>query len=98
MRVSRRTATTTSVLAIPASLITPFLREPTSETTCLGRLPLQEAVELLLPADRGAFPVPRNHHRLLRQRQQLLVNRPQNLPRVAARQISAANRSEEHTS
>jgi hypothetical protein len=52
---------------------------------------LQEIIEALLPPNRSILAVPRYHHRLIRQRQQLLVNRAQNLPAVAAGQIGPAN-------
>src|SRR5215472_4491195 len=49
----------------------------------------QEIILSFLALDRRIVAVPRNHDRLPRQRQQLLVNRLQNLLAVPARQIGA---------
>jgi hypothetical protein len=41
----------------------------------------------LLPPDRSSHSMPRHHYRVVRKRQQFIVNRPQDLPPVSTRQI-----------
>ena len=58
------------------------------------RLPeqlVQPWIALPLRAYRSLASMPRNHSRLIRKRQQPIMDRPQNLPPIAARQISSAN-------
>src|SRR5580704_9885689 len=56
---------------------------------------LQEGISGTFPADRGIGPMAGNHHGRIPQRQQLVMDGPQDLLVISARQIRAADTVEE---